>query len=182
MLHEVVKLRQGLPMPKRQNALTVPWTAANAWYGTLQARTVAPHPTPEVLAEQTLFRPKEWTPAQKAPLLTKARTLVKLALLEMKSTTNATRGTAIRMYQAVYPSWSSSGSIRVRLSRTASRPWLRAGKVERTHGIVTLKEPSRPLRGAYTLALETHVAERRALHDQSAHVLRCIHTMARNWL
>ena len=64
--------RQMLPMPKRQNAQTVPSTLATAWYGTLRAQIVTPHPTPEVLAEQTLFRPKEWTRARKAPLLTEA--------------------------------------------------------------------------------------------------------------
>ena len=168
MLHEVIKLRQSLPEPKRQNSLNVPSTSANAWYGTLRARTVAPHPTPEVLAQQTLFRPKERSPVRKTPPLTEARMLVKVALLEMKSTTSATRGLAIRMYQAVNPSWPSSNSIRARLSRIASRPWLRAAKVD--------------LRGAYNQALETHVAERRALHDHSAHILRCIHTMARNFL
>ena len=168
MLHEVVNLRQSLPMPKRQNPLTVPSTAANAWYGTLRVRTVAPHPTPEVLAQQSLFRPKEQPPAQKAPTLTEARTLVQVALLEMQSTPIATRGTAIRMYQAVNPSCSSSGRTQMGLSRIASRPWLRAVRVD--------------LRAAYTLALETHVAERRALHSESAQILRCIHTMARNWL
>ena len=50
----------------------------------------------------------------------------------------------------------------------ASRPWLMAARVD--------------LRGTYNLALNTHMAERRALHEHSAHILQCIHTKARNWL
>ena len=72
------------------------------------------------------------------------------------------------MYQVVNPSRPTSNSIRVRLSRIASRPWLRAARAD--------------LRGTYNLALMTYMGERRPLHDQSAHILRCIHTMARNWL
>ena len=67
-----------------------------------------------------------------------------------------------------HPSRPTSNSIRVRLSRIASRPWLRAARAD--------------LRGTYNLAMMTHMAKRRALHDQIAHILRCIHTMARNWL
>ena len=108
-----------LPMPTRQSAQTVPSASASPWYRSLRARTVAPPLTPELLADQPPFRPKERALARNAPLLPEARALVTPALLELKSTTHATREAATRMHQAGNPSSTSSGPMRARLSRIA---------------------------------------------------------------
>ena len=74
MLHEVVKLRGTLPMPHRCSAQSVSATSASAWNVSLRAPKVTPNPTPQVLAEQTLYQPKETKRERKGPQLTEAQT------------------------------------------------------------------------------------------------------------
>ena len=50
--------------------------------------------------------------------------MIRLALLDKIGAAGATTEAAVRMYQAVTPSWPNSGLIRLRLTEIASKPWL----------------------------------------------------------
>ena len=58
IMQEVVKLQGTLLMPQWCSAQSAPITSASAWYASLRARKVTPNPTLQLLAEQTLHRPK----------------------------------------------------------------------------------------------------------------------------
>ena len=187
MLHEVVRLRRVLPMPRRRTAQTFPSTSTSAWFGSLRARTVTPNPTPQVLAEQTLYSPKEPKRSRKRPLPTEGRSMIRLALLEKKRPASTTREAAIRMYQSVNPSWPNSGLIRMRLTRIASKPWLVGRRADLSGGIVTLAVAPRLclsglLSAENALIMEAAATERRELHRQSWIVLCHVHGHAKRLL
>ena len=187
ILHGVVRLRRVLPMPRRRTAQTFPSTSTSAWFGALRARTVTPNPTPQVLAEQTLYCPKEPKRARKRPLPTEGQTMIRLALLEKKGAASATREAAVRMYQSVNPSWPNSGLIRMRLTEIASKPWLMGRRADQSGGIVT---PAVALRlclsgllsAGNALTMEAAAMERRKLHRQSWIVLCHVHGHTRRLL
>jgi len=187
MLHEVVKLRGTLPMPQRCNAQSAPATSASAWYASLRARKVTPNPTPQVLAEQTLYRPKVAKRERKRPQLTEAQALLRLIRLERRAPTSATREAAILIYQTVNQSWPHKGLIKQRLSKVASQPWLTGRKEDISGGVVTpatapAKNLVGPLNTENALTMEAMVEGRRATLRRANEDLCYVHQLARRWL
>ena len=145
----------------------MPATSASAWYVSLRARKVTPNPTPKVLAEQTLYRPKEAKSGRKEPQLTQAQALLRLIRLERRAPSSATREAALLMYQAVNQSWPRRGLIKQRLTRVASQPWLTGRREDVSGGVVTPAAESDsslmgPLSTGNALTMGMILAERRA--------------------
>ena len=177
-------------MPSRSNTQTVASKSASAWCTTLTAIgswKVRPIPTERVLAEQTVYCPKEPKHARSRRRLTQIQAMTRLLTLEAGEATSARRETALKMYQAVNPSWPESVHIRLRLTAIASNPWLVGRKTDKSGGAVIPKvAPRSSLRGLLNaqtgIIMEAMVTEQRSQYDHSMVVLRYIHKNARWWV
>ena len=185
MLYEVLALRRNLPMPPRQDPPQQQRAASSvsAWYQAVPTRTVVPNPTPGILEEQTLYKPRKGKQAKVSTWhLTEAQARVRLLHLEAKPC----RTSAIRLYAAISRSWVSAGTLRAKLHRIIAAPWNPGGSpgagVGKPRAELATVDPRMHLTGSYLASARGLVTERWNMCNTALREFHAIHYKAAQWI
>ena len=165
--------------PQQQRAAS----SASAWYQALAARTVVPNPTPRILEEQTLYKPRQGKRTKVSTWrLTEAQARVRVLHLEAKPS----RTSAIRLYVAIDRSWRSAGTLQAKLHCIIAAPWS-AGRPSsagssKPKAKLVAADSTVSLTGLNLASTQSLVTERWDMCDTAQRELHIIHYKATQWI